>query len=89
MTIADLHEVQVTAIIAVIFCDIVFLFLRTILLRIGSFSRPTVLAAISAIFVLIAAGRIVLSYSHTAQAFDEPCHVAAGMEFLDEGSGPR
>jgi hypothetical protein len=37
-------------------------------------------------FVLIAAGRIVLSYSHTGQAFDEPCHVAAGMEFLDKGT---
>ena len=36
--------------------------------------------------VLIAAGRIVLSYSHTGQAFDEPCHVAAGMEFLDKGT---
>ena len=34
----------------------------------------------------IPAGRIVLSYSHTAQAFDEPCHVAAGMEFLDRGT---
>jgi len=55
-------------------------------LRIGSLSRPTVLAAISAMFVLIAAGRIVLSYSHTGQAFDEPCHVAAGMEFLDKGT---
>ncbi len=37
-------------------------------------------------FVLIAAGRIVLSYSHTGQAFDEPCQVAAGMEFLDKGT---
>jgi len=55
-------------------------------LRIGSFSRPTLLSAISAMFVLIAVGRIVLSYSHTAQAFDEPCHVAAGMEFLDKGT---
>jgi hypothetical protein len=55
-------------------------------LRISHFSSPTVLAAISATFVLIAAGRIVLSYSHTGQAFDEPCHVAAGMEFLDKGT---
>jgi len=55
-------------------------------LRIGFSSRPKLLAAISAIFVLIGAGRIVLSYSHTGQAFDEPCHVAAGMEFLDKGT---
>ncbi len=55
-------------------------------MRIGFSSRPNLLAAISAMFVLIAAGRIVLSYSHTGQAFDEPCHVAAGMEFLDKGT---
>jgi len=55
-------------------------------LRIGFSSRPKLLAAISAILVLIGAGRIVLSYSYTGQAFDEPCHVAAGMEFLDKGT---
>ena len=49
-------------------------------------SRPKLFAAISAMFVLIAAGRIVLTYAHTGQAFDEPCHVAAGMEFLDKGT---
>jgi hypothetical protein len=55
-------------------------------LRTGFSLRPNLLAAFSTILVLIAAGRIVLSYSHTAQAFDEPCHVAAGMEFLDNGT---
>jgi hypothetical protein len=65
---------------------ILFFSSRTILVRIGFSSRPQLLAAISAIFVLIGAGRIVLSYSHTGQALDEPCHVAAGMEFLDKGT---
>jgi len=40
--------------------------------------------ALSTFLVLIAIVRICLSYSHTAQAFDEPCHVAAGIEFLDK-----
>lgn len=40
--------------------------------------------AISILLVLIAIVRICLTYSQTAQAFDEPCHVAAGIEFLDK-----
>jgi len=39
--------------------------------------------ALAALFVLLAVGRVLLSYKHTAQGFDEPCHVAAGIEFLD------
>jgi hypothetical protein len=39
--------------------------------------------ALAALFVLIAVGRVLASYKHTAQGFDEPCHVAAGIEFLD------
>ncbi len=35
---------------------------------------------------LIGTIRIVVSYSHTAQSFDEPCHVAAGIEYLDRGT---
>jgi hypothetical protein len=30
--------------------------------------------------------RIVATYPNTAQAYDEPCHVAAGIEFLDKGT---
>ena len=40
--------------------------------------------ALSIFFVLIAIVRICFTYSQTAQAFDEPCHVAAGIEFLDK-----
>jgi len=39
---------------------------------------------LSALLVVIALVRICLTYSDTAQAFDEPCHVAAGIEFLDK-----
>jgi len=35
------------------------------------------------LFALIAAVRIVSTYSQTAQAFDEICHVAAAIELLD------
>ncbi len=34
----------------------------------------------------IAAGRIVSTYRATSQGFDEPCHVAAAIEFLDKGT---
>src|SRR5208283_338013 len=39
--------------------------------------------ALACVLVLIAGVRVVSSYAGTAQAFDEPCHVAAGIEFLD------
>jgi len=55
-------------------------------LRVGPLLRPSILMAVSAIVVLIGAVRIVLSYAQTGQAFDEPCHVAAGMEFLAKGT---
>lgn len=35
---------------------------------------------------LIAVARIIAGYSTTSQAFDEPAHVAAGMEWLDRGT---
>src|SRR5579864_3161383 len=35
---------------------------------------------------LIAIARLVGGYSVTSQAFDEPAHVAAGMEWLDRGT---
>lgn len=40
---------------------------------------PSVLAALLAVLGVV---RIVSSYSHTSQAFDEPCHVAAAIELL-------
>jgi len=39
-----------------------------------------------AILVLIAVGRVVLTYRVTAQGFDEPAHVAAGMEWIQSGT---
>jgi 4-amino-4-deoxy-L-arabinose transferase-like glycosyltransferase len=42
--------------------------------------------AVAALLALIAVVRVVASYSHTAQAFDEPTHVGAAMEFLDKGT---
>jgi len=36
------------------------------------------------LLIAIAVIRIVLTYSNTAQAFDEPCHVSAAIEFLDK-----
>ncbi|MGA8622531.1 MAG: glycosyltransferase family 39 protein [Candidatus Sulfotelmatobacter sp.] len=41
--------------------------------------------AVAALLALIAVVRVLLSYSHTAQAFDEPYHVAAAIELLDHG----
>jgi hypothetical protein len=43
---------------------------------------------VPAVVFLIGVGivRILLSYSVTAQAFDEPCHVAAAIELLDKGT---
>lgn len=38
------------------------------------------------ILSLLAVIRIVAGYSSTSQAFDEPAHIAAGMEWLDRGT---
>ncbi len=38
------------------------------------------------ILSLLALARIVAGYSSTSQAFDEPAHIAAGMEWLDRGT---
>jgi hypothetical protein len=38
---------------------------------------------LTALLALIAVVRIISTYSQTAQAFDEPCHVAAAIELLD------
>ena len=50
--------------------------------RSKKFSLAHVLVA--AVLVLIAIVRIVSSYAHTAQAFDEPAHVGAAIELLDK-----
>src|ERR1035441_5088393 len=39
-----------------------------------------------ALLAAIAVGRILLTYKMTSQGFDEPCHVAAGIELIDKGS---
>src|SRR5215469_14285880 len=36
------------------------------------------------LLVVISIVRIVFTYSNTAQAFDEPCHISAAIEFLDK-----
>src|SRR5229473_736327 len=46
----------------------------------------SILTATSLVLILISLVRIAATYSHTAQTFDEPCHVAAGIEFLDKGT---
>jgi 4-amino-4-deoxy-L-arabinose transferase-like glycosyltransferase len=39
----------------------------------------------AALFAAVALVRIVATYKSTAQGFDEPCHVAAGVELIDKG----
>ena len=46
----------------------------------------SILTATSLVLILISLVRIAATYSHTAETFDEPCHVAAGIEFLDKGT---
>jgi len=50
----------------------------------GYFRRGNALVGV--LLVLVAVVRILSSYSHTAQAFDEPTHVGAAMELLDKGT---
>jgi Dolichyl-phosphate-mannose-protein mannosyltransferase len=38
------------------------------------------------LFATIAVARILLTYGTTSQAFDEPCHVAAGVELIGKGT---
>jgi len=42
--------------------------------------------AFSFLFVLVAAARIAATYHVFSQTFDEPAHVATGLEWLDRGS---
>src|SRR5271170_2059068 len=52
--------------------------------QIDNFHRGCVAAVV--LLALVAVVRVVSSYSHTAQAFDEPTHVGAAMELLDKGT---
>jgi hypothetical protein len=52
----------------------------------GQMKRRICFPAAAAILTLVAAGRVVMTYSTTAQAWDEPCHIAAGMEWVDRGT---
>src|SRR6266496_3636008 len=47
-------------------------------------SRPAIL--LFAILLVLGICRITLSYSGAAQGFDEPAHVACGIEWLDRGT---
>ncbi len=42
--------------------------------------------AVAVILVLIASGRIVSTYTILSHTFDEPAHIACGMEWLDTGT---
>jgi hypothetical protein len=48
--------------------------------------RKRYVALAVALLILIAITRILLTYKVTAQGFDEPCHVAAAIEYLDQGT---
>ncbi len=46
-------------------------------------NRRNLVTVVVVLLTTIALGRILLTYKVTAQTFDEPCHVAAGIELLD------
>jgi len=43
-------------------------------------------AILAAVAIAIAVLRVIITYHSTSQAFDEPCHIAAGVELLDKHS---
>src|SRR5215469_3684594 len=49
------------------------------------FSRTSLAAAGTSILVAAAIARLVPVYSALSQTYDEPAHIAAGMEWLDRG----
>ena len=51
-----------------------------------SLNTSRFLGVVAAALTLVAVVRIVVTYSTTSQGFDEPCHVAAAIEFLDKGT---
>ena len=46
----------------------------------------TLAKGIAVIFVLVGVGRIASTYHTFNQAYDEPAHIACGMEWLDKGT---
>ncbi len=42
--------------------------------------------SVLAVFLLVAVIRVVMTYRSTSQGYDEPGHIAAGMEWLDRGT---
>ena len=49
----------------------------------GETLHPRWPVVLTVLLALIAVVRIIFTYAQTAQAFDEPCHVAAAIELLD------
>src|SRR5271166_85551 len=48
-------------------------------------SIPSILPGAAVfLFVLVAVARIILVDTTTPQGFDEPCHIAAGIKWLDQ-----
>jgi hypothetical protein len=47
---------------------------------------PLGYVVVATLFALVAVVRVVSSYSHTAQGYDEPAHVGAAIELLDKGT---
>jgi len=43
-------------------------------------------ALVASLFVALAVARIIATYPHFSQTFDEPVHVAMGLEWLDRGT---
>ncbi len=43
-------------------------------------------ALVASLFVALAVARVVATYPHFSQTFDEPVHVAMGLEWLDRGT---
>ena len=43
-------------------------------------------ALVASLFVALAVARVIATYPHFSQTFDEPVHVAMGLEWLDRGT---
>ncbi|HLX85017.1 MAG TPA: glycosyltransferase family 39 protein [Terriglobales bacterium] len=48
--------------------------------------RNSFVIIVVGVLALIAVGRIISTYRVTSVAWDEPCHIAAGIEWLDKGT---
>ncbi|MFY9660203.1 MAG: hypothetical protein WAJ97_06245, partial [Terriglobales bacterium] len=45
--------------------------------------RSHLVVLVIALLALVAVFRTIQTYAVTAQAFDEPCHISAALEWLD------